>query len=60
MDILTMRKFSVIKGDFTLTDEVEIVFEKTITAFGNSAKADVPKRYLGKRAYVPILADEEE
>jgi len=39
---------------------VEIVFEKTITAFGNSAKADVPKRYLGKRAYVLILADEEE
>jgi len=55
-----MRKLSVIKGEFTLTDEVEIVFEKTITAFGNSAKADVPKRYFGKRAYVPILADEEE
>ncbi len=60
MDILTMRKLSVVKGDFTLTDEVEIVFEKTITAFGNSAKTDVPKRYLGKKAYVLILTDEEE
>jgi len=60
MDILTMRKLSVIKGDFTLTDEVEIVFEKTVTPFGNSAKLDVPKRYLGKRAYVLILDDSEE
>ncbi|RZN46140.1 DUF2080 family transposase-associated protein [archaeon] len=55
-----MRKLSVIKGDFTLTDEVEIVFEKTVTPFGNSAKLDVPKRYLGKRAYVLILDDSEE
>ena len=60
MDILTMRKLSVIGGDFTMTDKVEIVFEKTVTAFGNSAKADVPKRYLGKRAYVIILNDDEE
>jgi len=60
MDILTMRKLSVIKGDFTLTDEVEIVFEKTVTPFGNSAKLDVPKRYLGKRAYVLILNDGED
>jgi len=60
MDILIMRKLSVIKGDFTLTDEVEIVFEKTVTPFGNSAKLDVPKRYLGKRAYVLILDDSEE
>jgi putative transposon-encoded protein len=60
MDILTMRKLSVIKGDFTLTDEVEIVFEKIVTPFGNSAKLDVPKRYLGKRAYVLILNDGED
>lgn len=60
MDIPTMRKLSVIGGDFTMTDKVEIVFEKTVTAFGNSAKADVPKRYLGKRAYVIILNDDEE
>lgn len=60
MDILTMRKISVIKGDFTLTEEVEIVLEKKVTSFGNSGKADVPKRFIGRRAYVLILKEDEE
>jgi len=60
MDILTMRKISVIKGDFTLTEEVEIVLEKKVTPFGNSGKADVPKRFIGRRAYVLILKEDGE
>ena len=44
MDILTMRKVEVKKGDFVLKEEVEVVFEKRVTPFGNSAKVDVPKR----------------
>ncbi|HEC89381.1 MAG TPA: DUF2080 family transposase-associated protein, partial [Thermoplasmatales archaeon] len=27
------------------------------TPFGNSAKVDAPKKYIGKRAYVIILKD---
>ncbi|MHC1609269.1 MAG: DUF2080 family transposase-associated protein [Candidatus Methanofastidiosia archaeon] len=55
-----MRKISVIKGDFTLTEEVEIVLEKKVTPFGNSGKADVPKRFIGRRAYVLILKEDGE
>ncbi|MBU1632777.1 MAG: DUF2080 family transposase-associated protein, partial [Nanoarchaeota archaeon] len=35
--------------------EVEGFLERIITPIGTSAKADVPKRYLGKRVYVIIL-----
>lgn len=50
-----MRNINVIKNKLALSEEVEIVFEKKITQFGNSAKADVPKKYIGKRAYIIIV-----
>ena len=50
-----MRNINVIKNKLSLSEEVEIVFEKKITKFGNSAKADVPKKYIGKRAYIIIV-----
>ena len=50
-----MRKIEVIKDNIVLTDEVEIVYEKRVTPFGNSAKVDAPKKYIGRRAYVIIL-----
>ena len=40
-----------------LTDDVEVFYEKRVTSFGNSAKVDAPKKYIGKRAYVIILKD---
>jgi len=40
-----------------LTDNVEVFYEKRITPFGNSAKVDAPKKYIGKRAYVIILKE---
>lgn len=45
------------KGDFVLREEVEVVFEKKVTPFGNSAKVDVLKRYIGWRAYVVVVRD---
>lgn len=45
------------EGDFTLKEKVEVIYEKNITAFGNSAKIDAPKKYIGKRAYVVIVKD---
>ncbi|MBI4448480.1 DUF2080 family transposase-associated protein [Candidatus Woesearchaeota archaeon] len=30
------------------------MFEKPVTKFGNGAKLDCPKQYLGKKAYVII------
>ncbi|MGB9719662.1 MAG: DUF2080 family transposase-associated protein [Candidatus Anstonellales archaeon] len=52
-----MRKIEVRKGDLMLRENVEIVYEKTITRFGNSAKLDAPKKYIGWRAYVVIVKD---
>lgn len=52
-----MRRLAVKEGDFTLKEKVEVIYEKNITAFGNSAKIDAPKKYIGKRAYVVIVKD---
>lgn len=61
IDILNMnampRRIEIIKNKITLTDEVEVVYEKTVTRFGTSAKVDAPKKYIGKRAYVVILKE---
>jgi putative transposon-encoded protein len=51
------RKIEVIKGDLTINESVEVVYEKVITPFGNSAKITAPKKYIGKRAYVIIIKD---
>jgi putative transposon-encoded protein len=46
------RKIELNKGKLTLTERnVEGFLERTITPIGTSAKADVPRRYLGRRAY---------
>jgi len=52
-----MRYIEVKKGDFILREKVELVYEKRVTAFGNSAKIDTPKKYRGWRAYVIIVKD---
>jgi putative transposon-encoded protein len=51
------RKVEIIKENMTLTDDVEVVYEKIVTKFGSSAKIDAQKKYIGKRAYVIILKD---
>lgn len=54
--VFVPRKVEVVDKEFRLTDKkVVAVLDRTITAFGTSAKADVPLRYLKKRAYVVIL-----
>ncbi len=52
-----MRKLHVKKGNFSLNEKVEIVYERRVTPFGNSAKVDAQKKYIGKRAYVIIVKD---
>ncbi len=51
---LYMRKRSIKleKGKLELKDEFELVFEKIITKFGNGAKIDAPKEFLGRKVYV--------
>ena len=50
-----MRNIKIINGKLSLKENVEIVFEKVVTMFGNSAKVDVQKKHIGKRAFVIIM-----
>jgi len=38
-------------------DEILGFIEKKVTPFGNSAKVDCPKEYIGKRAYLVICRE---
>ena len=49
------RKIELEKGRLVLTEkEVEGFLERIVTPIGTSAKADVPRRYLGRRIYVIV------
>ena len=52
--LLYMAKIKLEKGKIELKDNYEMVFEKTITKFGNGAKIDAPKELLGKKVYVIV------
>jgi len=43
------------KEELTLKDsEIEGFLERVVTPFGTSAKADVPRKYIGRRVYMII------
>jgi len=49
------RKIELRKETLVLEDRnIEGFLERVVTPFGTSAKVDVPKRYIKKRAYVII------
>lgn len=50
-----MRSIDITTKRIKLTDEVETIYEKTVTPFGNSAKIDTPKKHRGQKAYIIIL-----
>ena len=53
-----MRVIKLDQGKLTLHEDQILGFiEKTVTPFGNSAKVDCPKRYIGKRAYLIICRE---
>lgn len=41
-------------GKLVLKDEIEEIYEKRVTPYGNGAKVDAQKKHIGKRAYVII------
>lgn len=51
---LDMRKIKLMQNKLEIKDEVELLYEKTITKFGSGAKIDAPKEHLGKKVYVLI------
>ena len=52
------RKVSTIKGGkVKIEDDVEEIFERTITPYGNGAKIDSQKKFIGRKAIVIILKE---
>ena len=49
-----MRKFNLKDGNFSLKSKVDFFFEKKITKFGNGAKIDAPKEFIGRRVIVLV------
>ncbi len=52
-----MRQVRVEKGKLILTDNVTSFFQKTVTPFGNGAKIDCPKEFLGRTVYVLVVEE---
>ena len=52
-----MANIKLEKGKIELKDSYELIFEKTVTKFGNGAKIDAPKEMLGKKVYVIVRKD---
>jgi len=52
------RKVDAVSGGkVKITDEVEEIYERKITPYGNGAKIDSLKKYIGRRAFVIVLKD---
>jgi putative transposon-encoded protein len=50
------RKVTAIKGGkIKIEDNIEEIFEKKITPYGNGAKIDAQKKYIGRKAFIIIL-----
>lgn len=52
---MSRKIIAVAGGKIKLTDNVIEIYEKRVTIYGNGAKIDSQKKYIGKRAYVIIV-----
>ena len=52
-----MRRIGIEEGKLVLTDNVIGFFQKTVTPFGNGAKIDCPKEFLGRTVYVVVVEE---
>jgi putative transposon-encoded protein len=53
-----MRIIELNKGNLSFKDKIEGFLERIVTPIGNSAKADIPKRFIGRRVYILISENE--
>jgi len=49
-----MRTLITKNNKLELKDEIETIFEKNVTRFGNGAKIDCPRKYLNQKVYVIV------
>ncbi|MFQ6084642.1 MAG: DUF2080 family transposase-associated protein [Candidatus Aminicenantia bacterium] len=52
-----MRKIEIKEQTKLTVKNIIGFFEKRVTPFGNGAKVDCPKKYIGKRVYLVLLKD---
>ncbi len=52
-----MRKIEMKEQTELTVKNIIGFFEKEVTPFGNGAKVDCPKKYIGKRVYLVLLKD---
>ena len=53
------RKVTAITGGkLKLEEDVEEIFEKRVTPYGNGAKIDAQKKYMGRRVYIIVLKED--
>lgn len=48
---------AVTGGKITIEDNVEEIYEKKVTPYGNGAKIDAQKKHIGRKAFIIILKD---
>lgn len=44
-------------GKIIIKDDVEEIYEREVTPYGNGAKIDSLKKYIGRKAFVVILKE---
>ncbi len=54
-----MKKVKIKPTSRLALENIEGFFKRKVTKFGNGAKVDCPKEYLGKTVYL-IICDENE
>ena len=52
-----MRKIEMKEQAELTVKNIVGFFEKKVTPFGNGAKVDCPKKYIGRRVYLVLLKD---
>jgi putative transposon-encoded protein len=53
-----MRRIALDKGRLVLEEDDILGFiERRVTPFGNSAKVDCPKKFIGKRVYLVVCKE---
>lgn len=50
-----MRKIELKREKLSFSDEVLGFLERVVTPFGNSAKVDCPRKFVGMKAYLIIV-----
>lgn len=51
-----VREIIAVKnGKIVLKDDVLEIYEKRVTPYGNGAKVDSQKKFIGKRVYIIVL-----